>query len=512
MYSAYLCVTDKRMGISSQHYSLLPLVHLRGTLHFIMTISLPKTPNMLLPQKTSDPEQVVDLITEEEKRKYRAGIILLIISIGAWIVGLELVNGVLKSNEYRKPIFFAVITGSCFSLNLVYDVFKLFKGKLSKVHELEPLLNTDKCNDHENTTLSLKEVLLISIQIATIYLFYNIFAMEALRFTSASNQTVIGSLTSMFTLLIGVIIGTERFSNIKVICVVVSCCGVFLVNLSSVGDSNGDHKYTPKNPKLGNVLALGGALFYAFYLLITKFKCGGSKTTNERRLFGFVGVIILVMGAPILYIVDALGWEKFEFPPNNTILVIVVANGILTVVSDYTSILAMLLTSPLVVSLTLTSSIPITILIDCVVLMYSNEPINTSSVYFLGISCIFVAVLLINVNVASENTLIEEVIENNLASAIQNDELMSPILSPLLGGSVSHQHVKSPLQMIFSPEMTDYDYTIPTVVTAFNLNANDESPPTRNLNHHPSFYTSETNAPTLLVSGGKNHNYDIHLE
>ncbi|KAI5959460.1 hypothetical protein KGF57_002098 [Candida theae] len=478
---------------------------------------------MLLPQRTSDPEQVVDFITQEEKRKYKAGIILLVISIVAWIVGLELVNGVLKSDEYRKPIFFAVITGSCFSFNLLYDLLELTRKPVSD--ENKPLLIADKQEEQESSILSAKEVLIIAFQIATIYLFYNIFVMESLRFTSASNQTVIGSLTSVFTLLIGVLIKTERFSKIKVICVAVSCCGVFLVNLSSVGDQNGEHKYTPKNPKLGNILALGGALFYAFYLLIMKFKCGGAKTTNERRLFGFVGVMIFLMGVPVLYIADIMDVEKFELPSNNTILFIVVLNGVLTVVSDYTSILAMLLTSPLVVSLTLTSSIPITIFIDYVVLIYTKEPINTSSVYILGILCIFVAVLLVNVNVASENTLIEEIIEDSLESAIHNDELMSPILSPLLEEGSSHQHqhrrhhhlqhpIKSPFQMIFSPEMsTDHEIPIPARdVTTFNLNENDESPPTRNLNHDPSIYTSKPDAPTLHVSSGKNHTYDIHLE
>lgn len=449
----------------------------------------------------------MDFITQEEKQKYKAGIILLIVSIAAWITGLELVNSVLKSDEYRKPILFAVITGSCFSLNLLYDVFKLRR----KVHdECKPLLGTDKEDDQENT-LSMKEVFTTAFQIAVIYLFYNIFAMESLRFTSASNQTVIGSLTSVFTLLIGVFVKTERFSKTKLACVIVSCCGVFLVNFSSIGDQSKEHKYAPKNPKLGNTLALGGALLYAFYLLTMKFKCGGSKTTNERRLFGFVGLMIFLMGIPILYIADLYGVEKFEAPPNNTIMILVVVNGILTVLSDYTSILAMLLTSPLVVSLTLTSSIPITIFIDCVVLIYLHEPINTNSIYILGIVCIFVAVVLVNVNVATENTLIEDIIEDTIESAIQNDELISPILSPLLGDTSHRYPVKSPFQMIFSPEITD-QYPIPANVTTFNLNENDESPPTRNLNHHPSFYTSKTDAPMLHISSGKNHTYDIHIE
>ena len=45
-----------------------------------------------------------------------------------------------------------------------------------------------------------------------------------------------------------------------------------------------------------------------------KFKCGtGDKTTNERRLFGYVGLITFVIGVPVLYVVDLLEIEKFQF-------------------------------------------------------------------------------------------------------------------------------------------------------------------------------------------------------
>ena len=71
-----------------------------------------------------------------------------------------------------------------------------------------------------------------------------------------------------------------------------SCLGVFMVSFSNT--SGGQGKFQPKNPVLGNTLALGAALMYGFYLLIMKFKCGtGDKTTNERRLFGYVGLITL---------------------------------------------------------------------------------------------------------------------------------------------------------------------------------------------------------------------------
>ncbi|KAI5965609.1 uncharacterized protein KGF55_000971 [Candida pseudojiufengensis] len=515
--------------------------------------------NNLTPTITSDPNEVIQIISDQEKKNYRLGIILLIISIGSWICGLELVNGVLKGNEYKKPVLFAIITGSCFMINFIPDLFLIFKRKKFKKKETQPLLispheNLEKLMD-EIEPMKWKEILVLAFQISIIYLLYNIFVMEALQFTSASNQTVIGSTTSVFTLIIGILLKTEKFSIKKAVCVIVSCLGVSLVNLSSTSSNkDSDYKYEPKNPKLGNLLALVGALLYAFYLLIMRLKCGnGNKTTNERRLFGYVGIITFIMGIPILYIVDILGIEKFDFPPPNiTILESILINGIFSVISDFTSILAMLLTSPLVVSLTLTSSIPITIFIDYMVLIYNHEPIHTNFIYILGILCIVVAVLLVNINITSENELIEEVIEDALENAINNDEIMSPILTPYLlnnnlnnlnDGSTSvrtnPQSIRSPISIFFSPtpklqsSNTLYKSTsnlkIPSKITDFNLNENDESPPTHNLNHHPSLYkisneesngsssrnnseSNLTNKKNLIVSGGQHHKYYIHHE
>ncbi|EMG48432.1 hypothetical protein G210_1003 [Candida maltosa Xu316] len=389
---------------------------------------------------TADPLEIVDIINQQELHNYKLGVFLLIIALATWIVGLELVNVVLKGDDYNKPWLFAVITGSSFTLNLLPDLVLLKKLFVKDSPEDIPLIETrSKEKDEEDKELSTKEVLILAFQIAIIYYLYNIFGMSALRFTSASNQTVIGSTTSMFTLIIGAILKTESFSMKKALCVVASCAGVFMVSLSS---NSGKGKFEPKNPLLGNLFALGAALMYAFYLLIMKVKCGtGEKSTNERRLFGYVGLMTLTLGIPLLYVVNFFDIETFEFPPpNNTILASILINGVFSVISDYTSVLAMLLTSPLVVSLTLTSVIPITIFIDYLVLLSTGNSIHTSFVYIFGIICILVAVILVNINVTTENDLIEEVIENALEEAIRNDEVMSPVLTPLLSPKIHGHH------------------------------------------------------------------------
>lgn len=485
------------------------------------------SPRITTTTTTTDPNDIVDIINQQEIQNYKLGIILLVIALATWIIGLELVNAVLKGDDYEKPWLFAVITGSCFSINLLPDIILLKHWEVfgqTQIEEDLPLLQTKSKEKNENVSeLTPKEVFILAFQIAVIYYSYNVLGMSALKFTSALNQTVMGSTTSMFTLIIGVILKTETFTIKKALCVIGSCLGVFMVSFSNT--SGGQGKFQPKNPVLGNTLALGAALMYGFYLLIMKFKCGtGDKTTNERRLFGYVGLITFVIGVPVLYVVDLLEIEKFQFPPpNNTILASIFINGIFSVISDYTSVLAMLLTSPLVVSLTLTSVIPITIFIDYLVLISTGNSVKTSFVYVFGIVCILVAVVLVNVNITSENDLIEEVIEHALEEAIRNDEVMSPVLSPLLSPRNNATNVlgllllqqqlqlqllphASPIGIsLFSPKLKSKH---PLRISHFNLNENDETEPTFNANHEP-LYGITSSPPNIVVVQGKNHQYQI---
>lgn len=451
-----------------------------------------------------DPSEIVDIIHDSEAKKFRLGVILIIVAIVTWMIGLELVNLVLKDDTYQKPILFAYITGSCFSLNLVPEIVLIFKRRPIYEPKFE----------YEPTQLSRREVLVLSFQISIIYLLYNIATLSSLKYTSASNQTVLSSTTSIFTLFIGSHLKIDSFSIRKVICTCVSFIGVVLVNFSQSKNSHNEENHNnliPKNPRLGNSLAICGALMYAFYLIIMKVKCGtGEKTTNERRLFGYMGVFTMIIGIPILYLADYFKIETFEFPPpTNAILILILVNGVFSYISDFVTILALLLTSPLITSLCLTSSVPITIFIDFFVLYLSGgsksqSPVSTRLMYFTGISSILVSVVLINLNSSTENELIEEVIEETLEQSIRNDEVLSPVLSPLL---TARPHSSSNFGSPLIPFKKDNHKHVT------NLSLEGESLINRN---HSNLYTVETNndedlnkSSNLLVYGGNNHIYHV---
>lgn len=513
---------------------------------------------------TTDAQDVINIINEQEKKNFRLGVIFLVIAIATWISGLELVNSVLKGDDFGKPWFLAYQTGSCFMLNLIPEVFSFLVRFLAKdeaqfspdlsASDLDPPMNSNSTVMDENPfekpdsdseapiPLTGMEILELSALLAVIYYSYNVLVMLALQYTSASNLTVLGSTTTMFTLFVGVYLKVDRFTLKKLVCVATSLTGVILINVSEnqVADNDGN-KYKPKNPALGNLLALLGAFCYALYLLLMKVKCGtGKKTTNERQLFGWVGVCTFIMGIPLLATADYLGIEKFMLPPTWEIFGMVLVNSVFSIVSDYVTILAMLLTSPLVTSLALTSSIPITIFIDFVVLHVTGGDSDSSTsnlvLYGFGVLSILVSVILININITTENELIEEVIEEAFEDAIRHDEVLSPVLSPYLASTNSTGFVASPKvhdaiginrvrpDSIFKKKKFISSPLVPAPMnhndSQFTLNAglSDETTAIHNGNHHLNLYTIDTSLAdsaaepqngSLLVFGGVNHHYVV---
>lgn len=364
-----------------------------------------------------------DSPSKGQARNFRWGLFFIIISIVTGVIGIELVNIVLKGDNYTKPWMFAFVTGSCFSSLLLPDLIDIImnrkqdqdhlsspellgvlsnSGLLVDYKSLDELVNEDLFSDIP-VEMTRKEITALSFQIAIIYYLYNVFVMVCLQFTSASNQAILGTTTSSFTLIIGTFLKIDHFTFKKVTCILFSTMGIILINCSESnekGDS-GDPKFKPKNPILGNSLAIGGALMYALYLIMMKVKYSiVNKTTNKRRLFGFVGLFTFVTGIPILFIIDYFEIEKFEFPPpNKQIIILIMINGLFSVISDYTAILAMLLTSPFFTSLAFTSSIPITIMCDYILARLYGTTSNPGSklFYFLGVISVLISIILINI-------------------------------------------------------------------------------------------------------------------
>lgn len=438
-----------------------------------------------------DADDIAEEVNHHEISNYRKGVALIVISVGLWITGLELVNTVVKGESYRKPWLFAVVVGSLFVINFLPDLFTRCQTDADGVKQL-----------------SKKQVAWLSAQVAFVYYMYNLCVLESLQYTLASNQTVIGTTSTVFCLVIGVALGFERFLMTKLGCVLGLLCGVTLVNIGAGRNETGiPGRFSPRNPMLGNSIALCGAGFYAAYLVIMKVWCGtGDILVNERRLFGWVGLWTLVGGVPLLLLVDYLGIEPLEYPPDATTAAVVVINGISLVISDYTAVLAMLLTSPLVVSLLLTLAIPITIFIDYVIVAIANHhPQSLSSIYLVGILCMLLAVVLINVNISLENDLINDIIDDTLEHAMKIDPPRG-VLSPFSPHARRHGDIigfKHGLSPFATPKRGK-------AISGFNLNGDIEDHSALPNSNHVHLYTVEQGSGDgLIFTLGKNHDYHM---
>ncbi|KAG0179280.1 hypothetical protein DFQ28_003074 [Apophysomyces sp. BC1034] len=84
--------------------------------------------------------------------------------------------------------------------------------------------------------------------------------------------------------------------------------------------------------------------------------------------FGFVGVFNVVLLWPIIPLLSWLGIEPFQLPFNSTLWLVLLVNAFVgTFLSDYLWLLAMLMTSPLVVTLGISLTIPLALVGDVVI-------------------------------------------------------------------------------------------------------------------------------------------------
>jgi solute carrier family 35 protein F5 len=214
-------------------------------------------------------------------------------------------------------------------------------------------------------------------------------------------STIISSLSGFFTLALGSLLGVEAFTMTKVIALVISVLGVGLVatqDTASIDKSHGKIVFLT-DLIIGDILALVGAAFYGCYTVFLKYKVRNEERVSMPLFFGFVGVFNVLVLWPAIFALDAFGMEPFELPQSRDIWLVVCCNALITFVSDYLWVLAMLMTSPLVVTVGISMSIPLALLGDH--LIYHEAG---SWIFSLGALFVFGSFIAINLTFEAKDT------------------------------------------------------------------------------------------------------------
>ncbi|KAJ9117446.1 hypothetical protein QFC22_004296 [Naganishia vaughanmartiniae] len=201
----------------------------------------------------------------------------------------------------------------------------------------------------------------------------------SLGLTSVGSSTILAGMSGFFTLGLGRIVGVETFTRAKVLAVLASFIGLLLVTHSDSMISTastvidlfqqpstvitfaeeiivGDRR--PKNPLAGDLLALLSAVCYAVYVILLKVKIEDEERVDMQLFFGFVGLFNTLFLLPVIPILHYFGIETFQLPNRRDEWIICGINMVITLSSDYLYVLSMLKTTPLVVTIGLSLTIP----------------------------------------------------------------------------------------------------------------------------------------------------------
>ena len=139
---------------------------------------------------------------------------------------------------------------------------------------------------------------------------------------------------------------------------------------------------------IGDLLSVAGAICYAFYAVYLRAKVPDEKDEGFKFTYflGFVGLMNDILLLPLFPIFNYTGLEHFKWPSSTTLLYLTVNAFFGTFVSDYCWARSVVLLGPLITTLGITLTFPISGIYD---IYYKND--SFTALYFLGSFLIFLA-------------------------------------------------------------------------------------------------------------------------
>ncbi|GAA5970835.1 hypothetical protein JCM11641_004471 [Rhodosporidiobolus odoratus] len=378
----------------------------------------------------STPEQLA-------RGQYLLGTAMLVLVVFMWISASFLMNVMFTDMEYDKPFLVTYLCTSTFSFYLIKPAWRVWKDRratrkegilprdglvrrgskdtllstntLSRSHALAQRRDTARSHSRARPSrndmgrhhpivpvdppLTVPETAQLALLFCGLWFCANWAMNAALGYTSVSSTTILTSMSGFFTLAAGACAGVETFTVGKLLSVILSVAGVVIVSLSdsklptpptSPGDSTPipstvSPSSTPaySNPLLGDALALLSAVAYAAYVLLLKVRIRNEDRVSMTLFFGFVGAWCIVLFPPLGWFLHKIGVERFQLPHGGALWASLAINAGITFVSDALYLRAMLLTSPLAVTLGLSLTIPLAIAGD----LYRSAPVSFASLF-----------------------------------------------------------------------------------------------------------------------------------
>ncbi|KAG9240994.1 hypothetical protein BJ878DRAFT_254950 [Calycina marina] len=366
------------------------------------------------------------------------GIFLLFVTVFLWTASNFLASSIFSDNSYSKPYLVTYINTSFFAFSLLPIALRLshqhgfantrqsateywrgqvnsYKGirkaeedesgdrmsasasRLLDDHEAVRALSSNGNDEGPEEVLGVPETAKLSLEFALLWFLANYLVAACLEYTSVASSTILTSTSSIWTLVFGAIFRVEQFSYKKLLGVLASLTGIVLISTIDLSGKDNDenrgnfpHK-TQTEIAIGDAMAFGSAIMYGIYAIVMKKRIGNEDRVNMPLFFGLVGFFNVAFLWPGFFMLHYTGIETFEMPPTGRIWAIVLANSASSFVSDYCWAYAMLLTTPLVVTVGLSMTIPLSLIGQ---MLLSSQ--YSSVLYWVGSVIVLLSFLIIN--------------------------------------------------------------------------------------------------------------------
>lgn len=355
------------------------------------------------------------------------GFALLMLTVFLWTLYNFIASYIFADQTYNKPFFVVYVNTSIFAISLAPKFLRYLRrtGFRGLRHDATQLwadyrqgttrtktLREDEdegAGEHlisegygsaENTKtdekLGLHETAVLSFEFCMLWFLANYFSSACLEYTSVASVTILTSTSSVWTLIFCAFSGIERFSTPKLLGVGASLAGVILISTVDMsGTSDEDrgsfpHKTTAQIA-IGDSMAFLSAVIYGMYVTVMKKRVPDEDKVDMQLFFGLVGVFNLILLWPLFFILHWTGLETFELPPDATIWGIIIFNAVSSFISDISWALALLMTTPLVVTVGLSLTIPLSLIGE--MLQYSRY---SSFTYWVGATVVFVSFIVVS--------------------------------------------------------------------------------------------------------------------
>jgi len=345
---------------------------MRGTGVF----SPPKRPALKVTPKgeasgdLADRSEIVDIGLP----KYWLGVILVVSAVLLWVGSSFLTKTIMKS--FKKPWFLSYL--SMISSQIFY-IFRIVRDPIFDGNRLKRLQHNDTVRKDEaleepkfvggdpKTSLppfTFHELARIASFIFLIYTTAVYLCNLSFQHTSVTSSMIMATTNGIFLLFFGLAFGTDQVALIKLLAVSLSAGGAFILVFGEL--SHGEWRLT------GNLMSLGSSTLYSLYSILLKKMSGGDVTRlSFPLLLALMGSACMLTTWPLFILLHLTAIEPFIWPYDLTSWASILFNTIFGfLLPAYLWTAAATLTSPLVVAVGMSCTVPVTLVFE---LMYSKE-------------------------------------------------------------------------------------------------------------------------------------------